>query len=89
MQYLYKDSNIIFTQFSKATSIFTVRKWKPKTDSKEESKDVNLIKGEVKISEKEIELSTYDKIIKGDRKGIKVLHEDEKLIAFEEINPVS
>jgi len=32
LQSLYKDSNLIFTQFSKANSIFTVRKWRPKPE---------------------------------------------------------
>ena len=26
----YKESNLIFTQFSKAFNVFTVRKWRPK-----------------------------------------------------------
>ena len=32
LQSFYKDSNLIFTQFSKASPIFTVRKWRPKPE---------------------------------------------------------
>ena len=32
LQAFYKDANLIFTQFSKATPIFTVRKWRPKPE---------------------------------------------------------
>jgi hypothetical protein len=46
---LYKDRNVIFTQFSKGSNIFTVRKWKSKSDHNEESKDNS--KNEVKVSE--------------------------------------
>lgn len=45
--------------------------------------------GEVKVTEQEIELSAFDKIIKGQTKGLKVLHEDDKCIAFEDGNPIA
>ena len=32
LQAFYKDTNLIFTQFSKANPIFTVRKWRPKPE---------------------------------------------------------
>ena len=32
LQAFYKDSNLIFTQFSKASSTFTVRRWRPKPE---------------------------------------------------------
>jgi hypothetical protein len=49
LQSLYKDRNVIYTQFSKGSSIFTVRKWKAKSDHNEESKD--NVKNEVKVTE--------------------------------------
>ena len=47
------------------------------------------MKNEIKVTEEETELSCFDKIIKGDRKGLKILHEDEKCIAFDDTNPVA
>jgi hypothetical protein len=32
LQSCYKETNLIFTQFSKASPIFTVRKWRPKPE---------------------------------------------------------
>ena len=32
LQSFYKDTNLIFTQFSKANHTFTVRKWMPKPE---------------------------------------------------------
>ena len=32
LQSFYKDSNLIFTQFSKASNMFTVRRWRPKPE---------------------------------------------------------
>lgn len=32
LQSFYKESNLIFTQFSKNSNIFTVRKWRPKPE---------------------------------------------------------
>lgn len=52
----------------------------------EESKQ---IKSEVKVSEQDADLSCFDKIVLGDRKGVKILHEDDKCIAFEDIAPVA
>ena len=52
----YKDRNLIFTQFSKSSPIFSVRKWKAKSDEQES-------KSEVKVSEQDTELSCFDKII--------------------------
>lgn len=83
--FLYKDRNIIFTQFSKNSPTFSVRKWKAKNES--DGKD--QIKSEVKVTEKETELSCFDKIVYGERKGVKVLHEDERCIAFEDHYPVA
>ena len=83
----YKDRNLIFTQFSKGSPMFTVRKWKAKSDPQEESKD-NL-RCEYKVSEQEMELSAFDKIIQGDRKSIKVHFEDEKCLAFDDYAPVA
>lgn len=84
LQYLYKDRNLIFTQFSKSSQIFTVRKWKAKEDG-----DTKEIKEEVKVTEQECENSAFDTIAKGNHKGVKVLHEDEKCIAFEDLFPVA
>lgn len=64
-----------------------MRKWKPKADPSEESKDLRTL--EVKITEQEIELSQFDKVIKGERKGVKIFHEDDKCIAFEDFNPIA
>ena len=33
--YLYKDRNIIFSSFSKNSSIFTVRKYKPRSETRD------------------------------------------------------
>jgi histidine triad (HIT) family protein len=44
---------------------------------------------EMKISEREIEHSEYDKILKGERSGVKVLHEDDKCLVFEASQPVA
>ena len=46
LQYLYKDRNLIFTQFSKKSDIFHIRKWRPKEEEnkksdKKDSKDKN------------------------------------------------
>jgi histidine triad (HIT) family protein len=41
------------------------------------------------VPELDTELSCFDKIIQGDRKDIKVLHEDDKCIAFEDAKPVA
>ena len=87
LQYIYKDRNVIFTQFSKGSPTFTVRKWKARSENNEESKDT--IKNEVKVSEQDIELSYFDRIIQGDRKSLKVHHEDDKCIAFEDPSPVA
>ena len=48
---LYKDRNIIFTQFSKNSPIFSIRKWK----AKNEGDDKDSIKQEVKVTEQETE----------------------------------
>jgi len=81
---LYKDRNIIFTQFSKNSPIFSIRKWKAKNDA-----DDKEVHSEVKVTEQETEFSVFDKIVAGDKKGIKVLFEDEKCIAFEDKAPIA
>jgi hypothetical protein len=80
---MFKDQNLIFTQFSKAGRTFTVRKWKPKGDEAGEHK------AEIKIEMSELADSSYDKIIKGQRSGITVLHEDDRIVVFNEAEPVA
>ena len=84
LQFIYKDRNLIFTEFSKGSPVFTVRKYKPVDKSKGyDGKDTP--KKDVKLDIDEFEDSDIDKIIKGDRSEINVLFEDDKLIAYEEI----
>ena len=59
---MFKDQNLIFTQFNKQGPTFTIRKWKPK--------DFDSNNGDVKGKEVKVEMnecldSEYDKIIKG------------------------
>ena len=84
---IYKDSNMIFTSFSKASPIFTVRKHKAvdKNAGQNEFKKQE----DVKVTLEELEQSEVDKIIEGQRDGLKVYFEDDKIIAFGEKKPVA
>ena len=62
LQSFYKDSNLIFTQFSKASNIFTVRKWRPKP---EDGKIMPQVE-ETKLTLDQLKDSPFDKIIKGE-----------------------
>jgi len=60
---LYKDRNLIFSQFSKDSPVFTVRKWKER-----QPKDAQInsqVKRDVKIECDQLENSVYDQIAKG------------------------
>ena len=70
---------MIFTSFSKGSQIFTVRKYKPVDKSGED----NEHKKEVKVQLEDFDKSEVDKIIKGQREGVKVYYEDEQIIAFD------
>ena len=63
---------MIFTSFSKGSPIFTVRKYKPV----DKSGEANEHKNEVKVQLDEFDQSEVDKIIGGQRDGIKVYYED-------------
>ena len=64
LQSFYKESNLIFTQFSKASPIFTVRKWRPKPEDGQVLPQVE----ETKLTLDHLRDSPYDKIIKGEQK---------------------
>ena len=82
---------MIFTSFSKDSPIFTVRKYKPKDTGEKKQKDgQDAVKAkEVKVKLDEFADSEIDNIIEGERKGVPVLYEDEKVIAFTEKKPVA
>lgn len=61
LQSFYKDSNLIFTQFSKANPVFTVRKWRPKPEEGQVLPQVQ----ETKVTLEQLRDSPFDKIIKG------------------------
>ena len=82
LQYIYKDRSLIFTEFSKGSPIFTVRKYKP-VDKSKTNDNQNQSKKEEKLNPEQFEDSVIDKIINGDRSEVNVLHEDDKLIAYE------
>lgn len=81
---LYKDKTLIFYQFTKDSDVFTVKKSKNK-----DSKD-NQDKKEVKIATSETDESVYEKLAKGQKiNDLKILHEDDKCVVFEEPQPVA
>ena len=81
---MFKDQNLIFTQFSKQGPIFTIRKWKPKDEDHSQNKA-----NEIKLTIDDCIDSEYDKIIKGDRHNLVVVHEDDLVIAFQERAPIA
>lgn len=69
-----------------------MRKWRERESYEEiKAKEANGViqKPEIKITEKDCELSALDCIIAGDRSGVTVHFEDEQCIAIKDINPVS
>lgn len=82
MTSIYKESNLIFSQFSKANAIFTVRKWQPKP----ENGQTPLRLQEIKLTLDQLKDSPFDKIIKGE-KQVQALFEDEKVIVFPSKSP--
>ena len=74
LQFIYKDRSLIFTEFSKGSPIFTVRKYKPVDKSKIPE---NTPKKDVKLSPDDFQDSVIDKIIKGERDDVEVIHEDD------------
>jgi len=85
LQFLYKDRNLIYTQFSSNSTTFTVRKWKSNNSAADQKKQQQ----EVKLSPDQIDESAFDKILKGDRDGLTVIHEDDKCVAFYDKSPVA
>ena len=78
LQFIYKDRNLIFTEFSKASPIFPVRKYKPVDKSNKDYKEHNQQKPkDEKLELGAFEDSEIDAIIKGDRYDVNVLYEDE------------
>jgi len=61
LQSFYKESNLIFTQFSKASPTFSVRKWRPKPEDGQVQPQIQ----ETKVSIDSLKDSPFDKIIKG------------------------
>lgn len=86
---IYHDRDLIFTQFSKASHIFTVRKWRPKPDDSGASQQSHFSSTQVKVSLDQLEDTPYDRIIKGQRDGIQVVYEDEHALAFLAQKPVA
>lgn len=82
LQSFYKDSNLIFTQFSKANPIFTVRKWRPKP---EEGQGLPQLP-ETKVTLEQLQDSPFDKIIKGQLQ-VQAVFEDERVIVFPSKRP--
>ena len=89
LQAIYNNRNMIFTSFSKASPIFTVRKYKPGERDRRNEADNGGKTKEVKVELDECGQSEVDKIIEGERSGVTVLFEDEKVIAFTERKPVA
>ena len=83
LQGFYKESNLIFTQFSKANPIFTVRKWRPKPEDGQVMPQVT----ETKVTLDQLRDSPFDKIIKGTDRVDPVLFEDDKVIVFNSKRP--
>ena len=83
LQSFYRDSNLIFTQFSKASPIFTVRRWRPKPEDGQVMPQVQ----ETKLTLEQLRDSPFDKIIKGEEHASQVLFEDERVIAFPSKRP--
>ena len=82
LQGFYKDTNLIFTQFSKASNTFTVRKWRPKPEVGQAQPQVT----EVKVTLEQLADSPFDKIIKGQME-VEVIYQDDKVIVFPAKNP--
>ena len=89
LQAIYNNRNMIFTNFSKASPIFTVRKYKPSGRGREREAEDVVKAAEVKVNLNELDDSVLDRIVKGERAGVTVLYEDEKVIAFAEKKPVA
>jgi len=92
LQTIYKDRNMIFTQFQRRLPTFTVRKWREKESYEEiKAKEAAGIEKnkEIKVKEGECVLSHFDKIISGKRDGETVYFEDDRCIAIRDRNPVA
>lgn len=76
---MYNEQRVIFTEYKKGSSLFTVRKWKQRSDPKKVVESKFAVKREKSIFEKII-----DKEIPAD-----ILFEDEKCIAIKDVNPVA
>ena len=86
---IYKDRNACFTQFSHDKSEFTVRKWRPKLTEEEREAAKDQPSKEVKVELEQVQMSAYDKVIKGEREHLNVLFEDDKCIAFAHKKPIA
>lgn len=79
---IYRDKDLIFSQFSKDSPIFVVRKWK--------ERDTTKVPKEIKVDVKDLEESDFDKYARGLRpENFQVLFEDDKCVVFPDRNPLT